>query len=268
MFVLTPVAGILAALSGGIDLAADLDLSSPIYYVISLPSILGATWFARRTLDRRSFISLGFDVQRHPIRDLVFGVTLNGVMMGLIYLIEWGFGWLTFEGWAWESTAGPAWLGELAAIFIAFLIVGFQEELLSRGYQLQNLVEGVGLPAALVISSILFALLHSFNPGASLFSTVGLTLAGLFLAYGWVSTRQLWLPIGLHIGWNLFEGPVFGFPVSGNATFRLIRHTVTGPGWLTGGEFGPEAGAVLLPALLVGAIGIWLYTRDGEPARR
>jgi hypothetical protein len=71
--------------------------------------------------------------------------------------------------------------------------------------------------------------------------------------------------MGLHLGWNFFEGPVFGFPVSGTSSFRLIRHTVDGPTTLTGGQFGPEAGLIVIPALLFGAALLWAYTRGRSP---
>ena len=139
------------------------------------------------------------------------------------------------------------------------VMVGWQEELLSRGYWLQNLEDGLGLPAALAISSILFALAHLANPHVSLMPILGLTAAGLFMAYGYLTTRQLWLPIGLHIGWNFFEGPVFGFPVSGTTDFfRLLDLSRHGPGFLTGGAFGPEAGLIQYPILL---LGVWLIAR-------
>jgi uncharacterized protein len=54
---------------------------------------------------------------------------------------------------------------------------------------------------------------------------------------------------------------VFGFPVSGLDTFRLLRHTVSGPELWTGGVFGPEAGLIVLPVLLIGSILVILYTR-------
>jgi membrane protease YdiL (CAAX protease family) len=105
---------------------------------------------------------------------------------------------------------------------------------------------------------VIFSLFHLANPGMSWISTLGLFLAGLFLAYGYVATRSLWLPIGLHIGWNFFEGPFFGFKVSGLSGPVLIEHTVLGPDLVTGGIFGPEAGLVLVPALLVGTLLIYL----------
>jgi hypothetical protein len=91
---------------------------------------------------------------------------------------------------------------------------------------------------------------------------VGIFLAGIFLGYGYVRTRQLWLPIGLHLGWNFCEGVVFGFPVSGLDIYALTRIEVTGPELWTGGAFGPEAGLIILPALIVGAGLIYWVTRN------
>ncbi len=194
--------------------------------------------------------------------DVVVGFLIAGVMMGVIYAIEAAAGWLRFDGWAWQTLpAGTVALGLLSGL-LAFTLVGFQEELLHRGYILQNVRDGMGLRWGLLLSSGIFALMHLGNPNATWYSILpGLTAAGFFLAFGWVRTRQLWLPIGVHIGWNFFEGIVFGFPVSGIDVVGLVRQTPTGPTYLTGGPFGPEAGLLLVPALAVGIGLIWLYTR-------
>ena len=73
--------------------------------------------------------------------------------------------------------------------------------------------------------------------------------AGLLLgsAYKWSGT--LWLPIGIHWSWNFFQGPIFGFAVSGNETPSLVKSVIDGPAWLTGGAFGAEAS---VPAFVVG----------------
>ena len=92
-------------------------------------------------------------------------------------------------------------------------------------------------------------------------SFVGIFLAGAFLALGYLTTRQLWLPIGLHIGWNFFEGVVFGFPVSGTETYSLLITNMVGPDLWTGGPFGPEAGIVVLPSLMLGALLIFIYSK-------
>lgn len=243
-----------------------LDLSGPDFLifasVLQAVGIVLATWIARRWLDRRSFTSLGLQHNRRALPDLLFGIGLGGLLMGLIFLLEWSLGWLHFEAFAWQSQPATEVLAGLALFAAVFLAVGFYEELLFRGYQLQNLADGLNVPLALLITSGAFGLVHLGNPNATWASALGIFLAGLFLAYGWVRTGQLWIPIGIHIGWNYFQGPVFGFPVSGIDTFRLLRHSIDGPALVTGGEFGPEAGLIVIPAIALGSLLIWWWTRQ------
>jgi hypothetical protein len=225
-----------------------------------------ATFVARRVLDRRSFLSLGFSLDRHTLPDLIIGFLIPLPMIALAFAIESSMGWVRWEGWAWQSLPTAQVLIRLAGGLAMFAVVGLTEETLSRGYHLQNLAEAIGLPRAWLLSSVIFAALHVFNPGFGLQAGVGLVLAGLFLATGWIRTGRLWLSIGLHLGWNFFEGTVFGFTVSGLDLFRLMRHRIEGPQWATGGGFGPEAGAVVLPSLLLGSTLVWLYTRQRRKA--
>jgi membrane protease YdiL (CAAX protease family) len=188
-------------------------------------------------------------------------------MIGLIYLLEWVFGWLVVESFAWQVESWGNLAVSILVMVALFSLVGWQEELLSRGYWLQNLSDGLNKSLGVLLSSAIFALAHVFNPNLSWQAFLGLFLSGLFLAYGYVRTKQLWLPIGLHIGWNFFEGTVFGFPVSGQYYYQLVRQTVIGPDIITGGAFGPEGGLLLLPALLIGAIGVYGYTRNRDNTR-
>ena len=223
---------------------------------------------ARRLLDRRTFTSLGLKGNRQAIYDLFFGIVLTGLMIGLIYLLEWAAGWLTVESLAWQSESWGNLTASILIMVILFGLVGWQEELISRGYWLQNLRAGLNLSLGVLLSSAFFALAHSFNPNLSWQAFLGLFLSGLFLAYGYLRTRQLWLPIGLHIGWNFFEGTMFGFPVSGQYFYQVIRQTVSGPDIITGGAFGPEGGLILLPALLLGTVGIFWYTKNRIPVQK
>jgi hypothetical protein len=241
------------------------ELSLPLDATIELVAILLATFAARRWLDRRSFVSLGFKLDAHAVKDLVVGFWIPGLLMGLIFVTELALGWLTVDTFAWQSMNAGAWLRILLQGLLLFTLVGISEELLSRGYHLQNIAEGLNLGWGVVLSSSVFAMLHLANPNSNLFSSIGIFAAGIFLAYGWIRTRQLWLSIGLHLGWNLFEGTVFGFPVSGLRIESLIRQTTSGPELITGGGFGPEAGLIVLPAMLLGMLIIRLYTRSRTP---
>ncbi|HMK09032.1 MAG TPA: CPBP family intramembrane glutamic endopeptidase [Anaerolineales bacterium] len=243
-------------------------LTMPVMLASSAAGAVGitaASYLARRFLDRRSFVSLGFTLDRHTVPDLAVGFLIPAVQLGLVLMLELLLSWTRWQGWAWQAASVSAVAGGLALSLVTFILVGYQEELLSRGYQLQNLVEGSGLRWALFLSSVIFALLHLANPGSGAASTIGLIAAGYFLAFGWVRTGRLWLSIGLHIGWNLFEGSVYGFQVSGLAPFALMRHFPSGPAWATGGAFGPEAGAVMLPAYAVGVLLVLAYSRNRRP---
>lgn len=236
-------------------------LLSTLAILLTVVLVTLVTWAARRFLDCRSFASLGLALERRTLPDLLFGFGLGGLLMGLIYAFESAMGWLAFEGWGWEMSGG--WLIKALAAFLLYVGVGYYEELLSRGYHLQNLAAGLNLPLGLFLSAVIFSALHLFNPpGPSISSVLGLLAAGYFLAYGWVRTRQLWISIGLHTGWNFFQGTFFGFAVSGMGGFHLIEQTVDGPELITGGAFGPEAGLASLAAMVLGAGCIWLYTRN------
>ncbi len=219
-------------------------------------------YIARLWLDRRSFESLGVKVGRQAWFDVLAGIGIVFVQMGFVYSVLSSLGWLTFESFAWEfDPPGTVLMNTLLFLGI-FMLVGWNEELLSRGYHLQTIASGLNLFWAVIISSAFFGLLHLDNPNATWVSTAGIFFAGVYQSYAYIRTRQLWLPIGLHIGWNFFEGVVFGFPVSGLDIYALSRIQVTGPVLWTGGAFGPEAGLILLPSLIVGSVLIYWFTRN------
>lgn len=231
--------------------------------ITSIFAITLSVWIARKFLDRRSFASLGLQLNAYAGKDLLVGFALPGLMMGLIFLGEWASGWLTLDGFSWEQQSWSQLFLETAAMFVVFIFVSWQEELVSRGYWLQNITDGSNLTWGMLISSSIFALGHLANPNVSLMGILGLVLGGLFFAYATTRTGQLWLAIGLHTGWNFFESTIFGFPVSGMSDVpKLILQTSTGSELITGGAFGPEAGLVLIPALALGTAFIYWYSRN------
>lgn len=259
---LTVIASLLV---GTIAYILRADVSGALYFVLNiLVKLIAVTlsiYLARRFLDKRSFTSLGFKLDRFILPDLLAGIVITFVVMGLIFAALWALGWLTFQSFAWNVDPLPHVMLQTVEFLFIFILVGWSEELLSRGYHLQTIASGMNLFWGVVISSAVFGLLHLGNPNATWVSAAGIFFAGLFLAYGYVRTKQLWLPIGLHIGWNFFEGVVFGFPVSGLDIYPLMRIRVQGPEIWTGGAFGPEAGLIVLPALALGAVIIYFYTR-------
>ena len=220
--------------------------------ILNLVLITGSVYIARRWLDKRSFESLGLRLDIQTLYDILAGIGITFVQMGFIYIVMLGLGWLTFEGFAWEFDPINTVITSTLTFLLVFIFVGWNEELMSRGYHLQTIASGLNLFWGVVISSAVFGILHLGNPNATWVSAAGIFFAGIYLAYGYIRTKQLWLPIGLHIGWNFFEGVVFGFPVSGLDIYALLRIKVSGPVLWTGGAFGPEAGLIVLPSLIVG----------------
>lgn len=254
------------------ELVLDPGARGPLFFLVNglvaaLP-ITVSVYLARRWLDRRPFADLGLHWNGRAVADLLLGFGLTGLMFTVIFLLEWAPGFLRFEGYAWEAQPLAAVLQGTFLMLLAYIFTGWGEELLFRGYWLQNIGEGLNLSWGILITSVLFALAHLLNPNPSLAAVLGLILGGLFFAFAYVRTGQLWLPIGIHIGWNFFEGTIFGFQVSGTEPFSLVRQTVQGPEIITGGAFGPEAGLVLLPALLLGALIIHRYTASRKAANQ
>ena len=238
--------------------------SKPAYLLLATIgetfAITLSVFLARRYLDKQPIESLGLKLNMQDLFDVLAGIGISFLQMGLIYILMLGLGWLTFEGFAWEFDPLQVMITSTLIFLVIFILVGWNEELLSRGYHLQTIASGTNLFWGVILSSAAFGIFHIRNPGANWVSTAGIFLAGIYLAYGYIRTRQLWLSIGLHIGWNFFEGVVFGFPVSGLDIYPLTRITVHGPELWTGGVFGPEAGLIVLPALILGALSIYLYT--------
>lgn len=240
-------------------------LTTPLLLVLQIMqagAFIVSVFLARRFLDRRSIESLGLKLNSKALIDALAGVGITFVQMGFIYVVMLSLGWLTFNGFAWQTDLLTAVAVETLLFLALFIFTGISEEILSRGYHLQTIASGLNLFWGVFLSSVIFGWLHLFNPDATWVSTFGIFIAGLFFAYAYLRTGQLWLPIGLHIGWNFFEGVVFGFPVSGLDVYPLTHIEVIGPELWTGGAFGPEAGLIVLPSLVIGAGLIYLFTRN------
>ncbi|MFN8495992.1 MAG: CPBP family intramembrane glutamic endopeptidase [Caldilineaceae bacterium] len=242
--------------------------------------MLLSIWLAGRFFDRRRFVDFGVHWNRAWWLDWAFGLSLGAVLMFLIFAVEWAAGWLTITGAFQTATPHTPFGRAILDPIILFFCVGIYEEFFSRGYQLKNLAEGFNglwglgprgaVLVAMFVSAAVFGLLHAGNPNATWVSTFNIFLAGLFLALGYGLTGELALPIGLHIGWNFFQGNVFGFPVSGtaaNATTFIAIHQGGNP-LVTGGAFGPEAGLIGIAAMLLGSLLIVGWVRMHYGAAR
>ncbi|MGM1062507.1 lysostaphin resistance A-like protein [Saccharothrix sp. Mg75] len=172
-----------------------------------------------------------------------------------------------YEVLGWGSPAGAvALLGFTAAAVVA-------EELIFRGVLFRVVEERVGTVGSLALTGLLFGAVHLVNPHATAWTAFAIAVeAGFVLAAAYAATRTLWVPIGVHFGWNFAQGGVFGTSVSGGDTPQgLLDGVTSGPYLLGGGEFGPEASAYsVLAGVVVTAAFLWLARRRGTlvPRRR
>lgn len=169
---------------------------------------------------------------------LAHGFLVGALAIALPSLLLAAVGWLHFE----PGGAGSAG-GLLLRLLVVLAPAALWEELLARGYPFAVLRRAAGLPAAVLLTSTAFGLLHLQNEGANLFALGQVVFAGAWLAGVLVATGSLYAAWTAHLGWNWTMAAVLHTPVSGigfdTPGWRL---TDAGPDWATGGAWGPEAG--------------------------
>ena len=193
-------------------------------------------------------------LERRAARELAPGVlqAVAGISLGLA-LFSSVFGLLHVVGVArWQGLSARF---DVVPMLAFAILAAVGEELAFRGSLFRILEEGFGTAAALALSAAVFGLLHGLNPGATVISTAAIALeAGVLLAAAYALTRNLWFPIGLHLGWNFTEGGIFGVSVSGGAAAKgIFSVSLAGPPLLTGGKFGPEASLIAVAVCLAAA---------------
>ena len=273
VFVLGLIAVQLPVVFGAVGLGLALFEGFSAFVVVSVvsgPVVVAVLWFTARFIDRRRFDDYGLRLDRQWGTDLGFGLALGAALQAAVFTVGVAAGWFRLTG---VFVADGSFLGAMVALLALFLAVGVYEELLARGWLLTNLVEGFGffgdrvaVACAVLISSGLFGAVHLGNPGASVLSATIITFAGVFLALGYVLTGELAIPIGVHISWNFFQGPVFGFGVSGiSIPASVVAVEPVGPALVTGGAFGPEGGILGVAAVATGIAATcwWVWRREG-----
>jgi membrane protease YdiL (CAAX protease family) len=214
-------------------------------------------------VEEKGAARLGFPVVQGWKRQLGAGCILGLILacLALIPVIIWAD--IRFD-----THISSRALARAAVVLVVLVFGALAEELMFRGYPFQRLEEAVGPVGAIAVFSVLFALVHLTNPGASPLGLLNTVLIGVVLAVAYLRTRALWLCWGIHFGWNATLGLLFGLPVSGLRIFNVVvRGTTTGSRWLTGGSYGIEASAPGVLAVVVGLLVVWKWPmrRLGKP---
>jgi len=224
-------------------------------------AVLAYRWVVRRT-EHRAVTELARPGAGGALgRGTLIGIAMFTAVIANIALVG------DYEIRGWGTVPGALGLvGFMAAAAVT-------EELLFRGILFRVVENRLGTWLSLVLSGLVFGLVHLFNEHASLWGAIAIAIeGGGLLTAAYIATRKLWLPIGLHFGWNFAGAGIFGAVVSGKDTPQGLLNAVTsGSPVITGGDFGPEGSlySVLFCTLGTGAF-LWLAHRRGRlvPRRR
>ena len=225
-------------------------------FAISLISVCIFRFF----VDRRSFISLGWELQGFAGEALT-GLFIGPALLCLTSVLLLLSGHLEWTDIVWDPSTLFISLGLMA-------LIAFSEELVFRGYILGNLLESFhNRFLALSISAFLFACFHLTNPGLHTLAFANLFLVGLLLGINYIYTKNLWFSFLFHLSWNFFQGPILGFKVSGLTLPSLLQAEPKGDLFLTGGDFGLE-GSILNTLISFASVLIlaWAFARKYDPS--
>jgi membrane protease YdiL (CAAX protease family) len=224
-------------------------------------AVLVYAWVVRRTEHRAPAEVARAGAAARIGRGVLIGFGMFGAVIVNIALI----GGYHVHGLG-SVTGAIGLLGFMAAAAVT-------EELLFRGVLFRVVEERIGTWLALLATGLVFGLIHLLNPDASLWGATAIAVeAGFMLAACYAATRNLWVPIGLHFGWNFAEGGIFSVVVSGDGASKgLLDAGMSGPALLTGGDFGPEGSLYAVAAgVMLTVVFLWLAHRRGHlvPRRR
>ncbi|UEL47099.1 CPBP family intramembrane glutamic endopeptidase [Terrisporobacter hibernicus] len=202
-------------------------------------------------IEGREIVTLGF-YKESWLAKYASGLLIGLLMMSTVVFILYIFGFITIE----TKSPQPVGIGALlniSIILIGWLIQGATEEIVTRGWLMNVLGARYNITVGLILSSVFFALIHSENPGINYVAMLNIVLVGILLGLIVINTGSLWVACGIHSAWNFAQGNIFGFQVSGNdvGVGSIVDLNLVGNEFITGGQFGPEAGMVCSFVILV-----------------
>lgn len=203
--------------------------------------------------------ALGWSFQKGWLTDFLYGSLVGAASLLLATSLPMMTGSLRF------TLNAPllfATVGKTVLTTIPIFVIGAAaEEAIFRGYPLQTMARSQLAWVSIIITSVIFSSGHLDNPNVVPgFTFINTAIAGVWLAFAYLKTRNLWFPLGIHWAWNWTMAALLGLPVSGITRLTpdpLLRATDSGPAWITGGTYGIEGGAACTVALILSTIFIW-----------
>ena len=230
------------------------------------PAVGAGTFLLLRFPQPRSLAVIGAAPHRAAVVAAGWGVGVGAGLVTIVLSVHWALGWAEVSTAGLEDYAGPSWEPTLLLGLVGILVASAGEELLIRGYAFQMLARATHPWAAVAVTGGIFGWIHYGNPAFSGPALINTVLFGALFGLALVRHRTLWLPYGLHFGWN-FALALFGANLSGlKIKLTAIHVTPVGPEIWTGGAYGPEAGLSVTVLVVVAAWVIWKLplTRDSR----
>lgn len=235
--------------------AANIVITTLLRGICGFSFVLLLVFAEVKFIEKRKISTLGFHKENFVIKYLT-GFIIGFIMISLVVLI------LKLTGNVEVDLnpgvpSGMVVLSSILFIIPAWMIQSATEEVLTRGWLMNILGAKYNAWIALIVSSSIFGGLHLMNPGVDFISVLNIILIGLFLGLYAIKTNQIWGICGIHAAWNWAQGNIYGFEVSGTGRSpvgSLIHFKSTGANWVTGGSFGPEAGAVTSAIIVIAII--------------
>lgn len=262
-----PTIGILKLIGWLFPLSGGKGLTSPIniVFMMGLAFSLGiAAYITLRWIDKRPYGLLGLNFSLSSIREFLIGFTIGAGNLVTLVLVLSALGFLKITWYGIDSTVVQT-ICVYASVFAAGAAI---EELMNRGYIFQALCEGTRTWIAIFAMSLIFSIVHLFNPHMSAVSALFLFIHGVLYAVAYLKTRSLWTAIGMHWSWNWMQGPIFGITVSGSTiTSSLFISQPQGADIFSGGQFGVE-GSILASLISLGFVVFVWRTKWLTPSER
>jgi len=223
------------------------------YLPIFIGSIVGVL-IVHQVIFKRPFSFSGFST-KSVMSQFSKGVAWSAIVLTIGFLILFALGWL-------EIVSVEMNLSLFLGFLLLFFVQSSFEEVAIRSFLLPTLSHRFTIWIGIIVSSVVFALLHFDNQNSSWLSLFNIFIAGILLGVIYIRYKQIWAPIGLHMGWNFIQGTFYGFEVSGFDVYSYIDSTETGPDLWTGGGFGFEGS--LLTTILLMSLSVWIWKQAPE----
>lgn len=229
-----------------------------------------ALWVLCRFIEKRPMRDYGVSRLRENKMEWAVGFAIGGSVFSVLALALWSSGSIALSYQPYSQIPAFPFALVIGGQILRYTAGGIFEEIVSRGVLLRTAAETLSskfgrrpaLLAAWLSTSMLFGVLHMFNPNATLLGAVNLSLLGLAFGVPMLLSGRLGMSVGIHMAWNIFQNNIFGFANGGKLPVASILSVeLSGSELITGGAFGPE-GSLLLPlaAILISVAAI-LWTR-------